>query len=337
MHTFFNQILSKYILHNSGLYDLNPIDSCRSLIFLRFLSEEYDSNYLAIFLHTRCIIQKSLRLNMTETTQPQQWITVPSSLPPISLSLDSCENNSRKQIINSDRLRKKVSSARISGRDNSEVFDNYSFSQRTVYDDDADKISSVVSPGGIRGQSVVVKGLGSGSGSGVVSGTRSGLEVVDERYVTGDSGDEAIKGMEKGRLRNRSAIRGRDNSRDRERSRDRDQSIDRSGDRSRDKGIDRTSELNIPATDTPPHTPPLPYNTSKSLKHRINIVQEDTSPKRIKKSKIVPYTLPNNVHFISDFTVPDAPAIGFDLSLLPLICSNILYNFKGMKKMQNKC
>ena len=97
------------------------------------------------------------------------------------------------------------------------------------------------------------------------------------------------------------------------------------------------SESNIPATDTPPHTPPLPYNTSKSLKHRINIVQEDTSPKRIKKSKIVPYTLPNNAHFIPDFTVPDAPAIGFDLSLLPLICSNILYNFKGMKKMLYKC
>lgn len=53
----------------------------------------------------------------------------------------------------------------------------------------------------------------------------------------------------------------------------------------------------------------------------------DVTPMKTRNTKIVKKTL--SVQYISDFTVVDAPAAAFDVSLLSLICSSILYNFQG--------
>jgi len=42
---------------------------------LQLLSEEYDISYLAIFLHTRAVLQQELRVNLTDANQPKLWVS----------------------------------------------------------------------------------------------------------------------------------------------------------------------------------------------------------------------------------------------------------------------
>jgi hypothetical protein len=62
--------------------------------------------------------------------------------------------------------------------------------------------------------------------------------------------------------------------------------------------------------------------------HHFNTT--DLTPVKIKNKKILKkksgFTTP--IQFLSDFTVVDAPAAAFDISLLSGICSSILYNFQ---------
>ena len=49
------------------------IDGKRAIIFSKFLSEEWDLDYLAMFLHFRDSIQKQFNLNFYDVIQYPKW------------------------------------------------------------------------------------------------------------------------------------------------------------------------------------------------------------------------------------------------------------------------
>ena len=57
-----------------GLDD-QAIDGDRCALFAKFLSEEFDISYVAIFLHTRAVVQQELNIKLTDANQPKLWVS----------------------------------------------------------------------------------------------------------------------------------------------------------------------------------------------------------------------------------------------------------------------
>jgi hypothetical protein len=54
--------------------DMPVIDACRATIFSKFLSEEYDASYLAIFLNAREVLQTNVGFRLVDINQSKIWV-----------------------------------------------------------------------------------------------------------------------------------------------------------------------------------------------------------------------------------------------------------------------
>ena len=83
----------------SGLYepqglDAHAIDGDRCALFSKFLSEEFDISYVAIFLHTRVVVQQELNIRLTDANQPKLWVSDLSASNSMATTLSSSSSSS---------------------------------------------------------------------------------------------------------------------------------------------------------------------------------------------------------------------------------------------------
>lgn len=271
-------------------------DGERAQMFSKFLSEEYDLDYLAMFLQARETVQKAFGFRLKDLNQVRIWLDdkddtlLLKEQPMIATTYYRVQQLGRTAGVSSPQRSSTVATSKSVmslGEKRKFVWSAEALSMSSKMETRSGRRrSSNVNIPAVSAQDVERRAL---SGAGRHTGASNELPSAvgsgkrGATLVTSASVSELVTSSSNKRMKSSANI---------------------------------TTTSGLGTQNASPSAPETKNDTGRRV--------EDALHKPAEGKKVVPVTLPNNWHFLHDLTMPEAPLVGFDTGLVSLVCMHLL-------------